>query len=57
MDIEKLKKIIEDSLKDGVFSLDVTKLESPGITVLGGDAAVANDQDARQNPNHNNDDQ
>ena len=34
MDIEQLKKIIEDSLKDGVFSLDVTILGSPGITVL-----------------------
>lgn len=34
MDIEQLKKIIEDNLKDKVFSLDTAILESPGITVI-----------------------
>jgi hypothetical protein len=34
MDIEQLKKIIEDNLKDKVFSLDTAILNSPGITVI-----------------------
>jgi hypothetical protein len=34
IDIAKLKKLVEESLKDGKFSLDTAKLESPGITVI-----------------------
>jgi hypothetical protein len=34
IDIAKLKKLVEESLKDGQFSLDTTKLDSPGITVI-----------------------
>ncbi|MBN8783257.1 MAG: hypothetical protein J0G98_09335 [Terrimonas ferruginea] len=34
IDIAKLKKLVEESLKDGQFSLDTAKLDSPGITVI-----------------------